>query len=1127
MSKPIIIVFLFLVVTIVSCKEKNTLFEKLDSASTGIRFRNDIMENDSVNILDLENVYNGGGVGIGDFNKDGLQDIYFTGNMVSNKLYLNKGNLTFDDITAAAGAGGEGKWCKGVSVVDINNDGWDDLYISASLLKDSTKRENLLYINQGLNRDGIPFFKDLAAEYGLNDNSHTTQAAFFDYDNDGDLDVYLAVNVFATRDNPNFYRKKFTNGEHPNTDRLYQNNWDSAKGHPVFTNVSRQAGILQEGYAHSVTVCDLNMDGWKDIFVTNDYLSEDLLWVNNQNGTFTNRSKDYFKHTSFNAMGADVVDLNNDGWSDVVELDMNPEDNYRKKTMLGAGKYQTYLYNNSYGYQYQYIRNALHVNSGPRSRAGDSLSHPVFSDVGFYSGIAETDWSWTPLVADFDRDGNRDILITNGFPKDITDHDFMAYRNSAFAMNAKEKVLSQIPAVKISNYAYRNEGNLKFSNKAKDWGLDDPSFSNGAAWADLDNDGDLDVVINNINAEAFVYENKAGKADEQHSHYLKVQLIGNGQNKDAFGTWVKLFYDGGKQQVYEFNPVRGYLSSNEKKVFFGLDTIGKIDSIVVLWPNNTLQKLGSTEADQEIVIRQTSATGLFSWNNRMPWASPWFSDISDSVGVRFTAEQNDFNDFAIQPLLPHKLSQYGPCMSKGDINRDGLEDVVVGSSNGRSETIFFQTKDGRFQKEDLLPGITEHSLPVCDMGLELFDADRDGDLDLYIAVGGYEGKPGGAYYQDKFYRNNGRGKFEAVEGALPLNLSSKSCVRVADYDNDGDLDLFVGGRVEPWHYPKPVSSLLLRNDTRNGVIRFTDVTKDVAPELSNLGLVCDGEWADYDGDGWKDLVISGEWMPITFFRNLGGKFSNQTVSTGIASQSGMWNCIRSGDFDQDGDLDFIVGNIGENSFFSNESKHPLKNYYADFDKNGVFESITTKFIKEKDGSYHEYTMQNRDDVLDQLPSLKKKFLTYKRFAETSFDKLFNQEVLEGAYATQASYFSSAYIKNLGKGKFELHALPVPAQMSSVFHCLVDDFNRDGHLDVLLCGNDYSAEVFNGRLDAMNGLLLKGDGKGSFQPLTPGESGFYLPGDAKYLIQVNGGNRGRLVFCTQNKDVLKVFRLNKV
>lgn len=1119
MQKIVGILFFFIAVGAISCKSKDTLFTKIDSSRSGIKFRNEIIENDSMNILDLENIYNGGGVGIADFNNDGLPDIYFTGNMVSNKLYLNEGKLKFKDITEAAGVGGEGKWARGVSIVDINNDGWQDIYISETILKDSLKRENILYVNQGLDKEGLPIFKNLAKEYGLNDNSHTTQAAFFDYDNDGDLDVYLAVNVFAQKDNPNNYRRKFINGEHPNTDRLYRNDWDPVKKHPVFTNVSRQAGILQEGFAHSVTVCDINLDGWKDVFVANDYLSEDLLWINNKNGTFTNHSKEYFKHTSYNAMGADVVDINNDGLSDVIELDMNPEDNYRKKTMLGPGKYQTYLYNNSYGYQYQYIRNCLHLNMGVGKEAADSLAHPLFGDIGFYSGVAETDWSWTPLVADFDRDGFRDMIITNGFPKDITDHDFMIYRNSTFAMNAKSEVLKQIPEVKISNYAFRNNGNLKFANLTKEWGLDEATFSNGASWSDLDNDGDLDVVINNINDEAMVYENNQAK--KKKDHFLKIKLKGKDFNTGAFGSWIKLYYGKGQEQVYETNPVRGYLSSIENIPFFGLGDHNKIDSLIVIWPDNSMSKLLDVKVDQEIIINQSAANLVYSWETQTVPAK-WFNDVVDSLRLNYMHQQKDVNDFAIQPLLPHKLSNYGPYMTSGDINKDGKEDFIIGSANGKPETIFFQLQNGEFKRQNLFNSAIGKELSVSDMGLQLFDADKDGDLDLYIARGGYEEKAGSVNYQDEFYINDGKGNFRIDTNALPVNYTSKSCVRTADYDNDGDEDIFVGGRVEPWHYPKAVSSIILRNDSGNGKIKFTDITKDVAPSLLNIGLVCDAVWADYNKDGWQDLIVAGEWMPITFLENNRGKLVNATANTGIANNTGWWNCITPGDFDNDGDIDFVAGNVGGNSFFSNDSVHPLKSYYHDFDKNGIFENITTKYLKDKEGAYREFTMQNRDDIIDQLPVLKKSFLSYKSFAEAQFSTLFKEEQVKESYQRAANYFSTSVIKNLGNGRFEILPLPVQAQLSSVFNTLVADYNADGNADMLLCGNDNGAEVFNGKLDAMNGLLLLGNGQCGFRFLSMKESGICIPGDAKSLISIKTNRYQSLIICSQHNGRLKAF-----
>ncbi|MEJ8840916.1 VCBS repeat-containing protein [Lacibacter sp. H375] len=1068
-----------------------------------------------MNIIDQENIYNGGGIGIADFNNDGLQDIYFTGNMISNKLYLNKGKMQFDDITTIAKVEGEGKWSRGVSIIDINDDGLQDIYISCTMLSDSLKRENILYVNQGNSNKGLPVFKNLAREYGLADNSYTTQSAFFDYDNDGDLDVYMTVNMFAKRDNGNAYRPILKNGEHPNTDKLYRNDWDSAKHHPVFVDVSRKAGVLQEGYGHSVTICDLNLDGWKDVFVANDYLSENILYINNRNGTFTNHSSEYFKHTAYNAMGADVVDINNDGLSDVIELDMNPEDNYRKKMMLNSGNYQSYINNTYYGFQYQYVRNMLHVNMGLVNDGGDSTKRPVFAETGFYSGIAETDWSWAPLVADFDNDGLRDIIITNGFPRDVTDHDFMVYRNSTFALNDRKKLLAMIPQVKIENYAYRNTGNIRFENVGLKWGFNEPSFSNGAATADLDIDGDLDVVINNINDKAFLYENKLNNSENKLKHFLAVKLKSPAPNRNAYGAWVTIYY-GINKQVYEVNPVRGYLSSNELMAWFGLDSINHVDSVEVIWPDNTKQVQYNVVANKTLVIDKSQNREVFNW--KRPDESAMFTEVSNQLQVNYQHQPKDFNDYNIQKLLPHKLSEIGPVIATGDINGDELEDFVVSGNN--NIRLFFQQESGQFKTDSLL---IEHT--STDADLLLFDADNDADLDLYVCRGGYEQPSGSSYYTDALFLNNGQGKFLASIDSLPSVPISKSCVRAADFDKDGDIDLFLGGRVEPGNYPKAVSSIILRNDTRQGRVKYTDITASVAPVLQKVGLVCDAVWNDFNKDGEVDLVVVGEWMPITFFANKGGKFVDVTKSTGLNNQSGWWNCIKAADLDKDGDVDFVAGNTGLNSFFTFNENSPVNNYYNDFDKNGRFEFVTTKYLKNKKGILQEFIANGRDDVMDQIPALKKRYLSYSSFADAALKDIFLAEQWKGVEQHTASYFKTVVIRNNGNGVFRFEELPWQAQLSAVKDICIDDFDKDGIKDIVLTGNDFSFEVVHGRLDAFNGLFLQGLLTGGYRSLSLNESGLYIPMAGAKLRQLKTASGLSLLIASQYNGDLKVFKKN--
>lgn len=1119
-----IALFFFVSFCCFSCKQNNTLFQLVSSDQSGIYFNNKIAENDSINPIDVTNIYNGGGVGIGDFNNDGLQDIYFTGNLVSNKLYLNKGKMHFEDITEAAGVNGAGKWCRGVSVVDINNDGLQDMYVCASMDKNPEKRKNLLYVNQGLDKNGIPAFKEMAAEYGLDDTTHSTMAAFFDYDNDGDLDMYLAVNQIVKTVNPAIYRPKITDGSFPSTGRLYRNDMNVTLKHPVFTNVTKEAGLTIEGYGHGVTIADINKDGWKDIFVTNDFNSNDLLYINNHNGTFTDKASAYFKHTSANGMGQDIIDINNDGLSDLVELDMNPEDNYRKKMMLSAAGYQNYQNSDYFNYQYQYVRNSLQVNQGPRVNGNDSIGDPVFSDVGYFAGIAETDWSWCPLVADFNNDGFRDMVVTNGYPKDITDHDFIAFRQQSSAIASKEFTLQQIPQVKLHKYAFQNNGNLNFSNVSTNWGLTNISFSNGAAYADLDNDGDMDMIVNNINDEASLYENSSMDTKQ---HYLSIHLSGDSLNRNALGAWIELYY-AGKQQAYELTPYRGYLSSVQLNPHFGLGDITSVDSVLIKWPNGKQQSLTNVKTNQTIAVKIADAMVPYSWAHPALAVNSLFKDITDSLKVHYTHSQKDFVDFNIQKLLPHKFSEYGPALASGDLNGDGLDDIIVGGNSSAGAMLLLQQTNGGFIQKQITNQLKSDGVQTQDMGITLLDADGDGDLDIYIAGGGYEAKPNSSAYADKFYLNDGKGDFVVDSTALPQNFSSKSCVRAIDFDKDGDLDLFVAGRVEPWSYPKPVSSYIYRNDSKDGHVKFTDVTSQVAKDLINAGLVCDALFTDFDNDGWPDLVLAGEWMPVTFLKNDKGVFKNVTSTTTCGNQIGWWNSIAAGDFDNDGDIDYIIGNLGENSFYKASEKYPVSIYAKDFDNNGSYDAFPALYLptSQEDQTKKEYPAQTRDDIVKQMIGMRSKFQKYKVYATATMDQLFTKEQLQGALILRANNLKSSYCRNDGNGKFTMTDLPVQAQLSALNGMTVDDFDGDGNLDVLINGNDYGTDVTVGRYDALNGLILKGDGKGSFTPLSILQSGIYIPGNGKALVKLREKDGSYLVAAGQNRGPLKIFELKK-
>ena len=1115
MNKPAtklqMLLFFFLMMIVykaIAQSDNSTLFALRSPSQTGIDFKNQIFESDTINILNQANIYNGGGVGIGDFNRDGLVDMYFAANMTSNKLYLNKGSMKFKDITKTAGVGGQGRWCTGVSVVDINGDGWLDIYVCASFRKDALRRTNLLYINQGNNKDGIPVFKEEATAYGLADNGFSTQAYFFDYDKDGDLDCYLVTNELNDPKTPIKFRPKVTDGSALNTDRLYRNN-----GNNTFTNVSHEAGILMEGWGHAACISDFNNDGWPDVYVANDFVSNDLLYINNKDGTFTNRLGEYFKHTGWNAMGTDAVDINNDGLVDLISLEMLPEGNLRKKRMLSGNEYYNYTNALQFGYEHQYVRNVLQMNSGTTS-----LGHPVFSDIGFMAGVYQTDWSWCPLVADFDNDGYRDLIITNGLPRDVTDLDYISYDNGQVGStgNFSLALVDSLPIVRIPNYSFRNMGGLQFENTSTAWGFTQSSFSNGGVYADLDNDGDLDIVINNINENAFVYENTSY---DKNQHQLTVTIVGKDVNTQGIGANIHVYYGDKKQLYYEHQPVRGYLSTDDARAHFGLGNSTQIDSLRIHWPDDTEQLLTNIKADQTIALSWKDAVK----NNVPATTNPTiFTEASARYGIAYKPTEDDFVDYNIQPTLPHKLSQYGPGIAVGDIDNNGFDDFYVGGSSSNPGMFFMQDAKGNFT-QDATRFLQPEDALAEDMGILFFDADNDKDLDMYVVSGSYELPPNHAICQDKLYLNNGKGKFQRAQNALPKEFTNGSCVRAADFDGDGDLDLFVGGRVVSGAYPTAPQSFILRNDGG----KFTDVTEQYCAQLKNIGMITDALWSDFDNDGKIDLVVAGEWMPITFFKNTGKGFEQINKTADINTHIGWWNSLVAGDFDNDGDIDYIAGNLGLNSNYKATVKEPMTILAKDLDQNGSLDAMVFCFMKAEDGSRKSFPMHTKDDLTSQLLSIRKKYPTYKSYGLATMDDLWSAKDRENAIMMQATDMQTSYIENLGNGQFAIKPLPIEAQTAPVYGMMADDVDGDGNIDILLVGNDYGMEPYSGRHDAFNGLCLKGDGKGNFKNMPLGKSGFFVKGDAKGLAKIHTAKNEDLYISTQNQDSVIVYSKNSM
>ena len=1126
-----------------ACQPEKPLFERLPSSQTGITFNNHITESDSINSVDFEYVYNGGGVGVGDFNNDGLTDVFFSGNQVPSKLYLNKSDLEgsslqFEDITQKSNIQTP-HWNTGVSVVDINQDGLLDIYLCTVHPKRDQSAPNQLFLNQGIDKNGVPHFKDVAAEVGLADRGYSTQAAFFDYDLDGDLDLYLLTNALETfnRSLPLGQRK---DGSGRSTDRLYRND------NFVFSNVSKAAGIQVEGWGLGIAIADLNNDGWPDVYCGNDFQSNDLMWINNQDGTFSNRIAESLRHQTSNSMGCDIADLNNDGQPEIVNLDMMPDDNLRQKTMFSKPNYDFFRMALDRNYQPQYVRNSLQLHQGYDKKTG----LPIFSEIGQFAGVYATDWSWAPLLADFDNDGYRDLLITNGYRKDITNLDFVSYSSKQsddyFSANSETpqqrktrlKQMEDLLGVKKSNYMFRNNGNTDsptFEDVTKKWGLQIPSFSNGAAYADFDNDGDLDIVVNNIDDEAFVYLNRleVKKAERQKGEkeegekaerekgngFLRVNLVGEKPNLAGFGAKVTL-YSNNEKQYAEQSPYRGYKSSVETILHFGLGATTRLDSVVVKWLGGKQQTLKNVAANQVLKVYQKQAASVK--NKPIIASSAFLAEVSGQYNLNYEHQENDFADFKTASLLPHKHSQAGPALAVGDLNGDRLDDVLIGGSSRKSATIFWQQTNGSFQKsflEDTLkPKISE------DMGLLIFDADADGDNDLYCVSGSSEFGINVQHYQNRFYRNLGKGKFQLEPTALPKIESSGSCVVGNDFDKDGDLDLFVGGRISPMSYPVAPRSYLLQNDGKG---HFQDITAQIAPDLVRVGMVTSALWTDYDNDGWADLAIVGEFMPITFFKNTNGKrlaaniSSPKTDNQSLMAQVGWFNSLVAGDFDNDGDTDYVAGNLGLNSIFRASGQEPVCLYAKDYDQNGTIDPILCRYVQGK-----EYISHYRESLTDQLVTMKKALTSYEKYGKSTFKALFSDDMLRGATILRATQMASVYVQNNGNGNFELISLPTAAQMAPIFGMMATDVNQDGELDLLTVGNDYSPDTHTGRYDASIGNCLLGNGKGNFRAATYAESGFLVRDDAKALAEIALANGRSLTLATQNRGQLKVFENRK-
>ena len=1099
-----------------SPKKKEGLYlNVLPSSETGIDFRNTIIEDDSINMFVNEYTYMGGGVGIGDFNNDGLQDVFFSANQVSSKLYINKGNFHFQDITKEAGVQ-TNSWCTGISIVDINNDGWTDIYVSVSGRVTGNSRKNLLFVNQH-----NLTFKEEAVEYGIADTSYSTQAVFFDYDKDGRLDMYLLNHTLNDR-RPNDIRDRKVDSNAIAGDKLYHNEGISAgANHPVFKEMSKQAGIIEDGNGLGIVVSDFNKDGYPDIYVANDYISNDLLWLNNKNGTFSNCIATAIKHQSYSSMGTDAADINNDNLPDIISLDMQPETNERKKMMYSFLSNVRHQLESDKGYEPQYIHNMLQLNNGTRQI--NNRNEPFFSEIAEMAGIAETDWSWSALIADLDNDGFKDIHITNGLGRDPTNIDFLEYRHNTVVSSGipendpaqRKKIMDQLNvlgSLSLRNYLYINKGGLAFEDVSEKAGIDQTSISNGAVYADLDNDGDLDIITNNINGDAFIMQNDIEKRSDtsKKNNYLTLKLIGDTWNKDAIGA-VVYSYSKGSTQMLEQYPVRGYLSSVDSRLHFGFGN-NSPDSLKIIWPDLKMQIINRPAINEILQVNYKDANAVYHETTSI--TDSFFVETSQKLKIDFQHKETPFFDYGFQTLIQQKYSQEGPFISTGDMNGDGLEDFFIGGAFKQSGKIFLQQKNGTFSGKDLVSGTKNEE----DMQSILFDADNDKDLDLLIAGGSSEFEVNSSFYMPRLYVNDGKGNFKLDEKAFsPIIRTPAKCIAVADMDADGDMDIFIGGRVLLGNYPVPPRSYILRNEGG----KFIDVTSSICPTLEDIGLLNSADWTDLDNDKKPDLVIAGDWMPVRIFKNNGTALTEITDQTDLKNFTGFWRSLAITDIDHDGDIDIVAGNIGMNNPFHINSQQPAELIAKDFDGNGIMDNIFCYYIKDNEGKFKLSSGISRDEWARQVPSIKKRFEVNSSYAKATMDEIFTAEMMNNAVVLRSNETRSGYFENNGKGKFIFHPFPLIAQEAPVNAIAITDVNSDGLNDIIIGGNEYQGGVMTGRYDASYGLLLKGSNKGQFETVAPLQSRLIIDGDVRDLKIVTVSKQ-KILLSAVNDSKIKVF-----